>query len=164
MNKAEFEQAFPVISPITVEWGHMDAFQHVNNAVYLEYFQTVRIAYMQAVELNIDMKKAEKGSAGLILADAYCKYRRPVTFPDNLLVGTRVSELHEFGFMMEYQTYSEQQQTVVTTGTSRIVLLDYFSGQKIGLGEANQGKLFAAITKQQPELALRNLDNHNIDK
>ena len=40
---------FPIIERIPVAWGDMDAFQHVNNVVYLKWFETARIAFFQAV-------------------------------------------------------------------------------------------------------------------
>lgn len=132
MTLEEFQNQFPVVVPVNVAWGEMDAFQHVNNIVYLRYFESARIAYMQKIGLNIDLSKAKKGDnpIGPILADSYCRFRRPVTYPDTLHIGCRISELQEFGFVMEYQAYSEQQQTVATTGNSRIVMLNYFTGEK----------------------------------
>ena len=32
---------------MTVEWGDMDALQHVNNVEYFKYFQKARIAYFE---------------------------------------------------------------------------------------------------------------------
>ncbi len=135
MTFADFKQQFPVIIDIPVAWGEMDAFQHVNNAVYARYFESARIAFMQAIGLNIDLSKAQKGDnpVGPILADSYCRFRRPVTYPDTLHVGCRISELQEYGFVMEYQAYSEKQQTIATIGHSRIVMLNYFTGEKAKL-------------------------------
>ncbi|MRX27391.1 thioesterase family protein [Kangiella sp. HZ709] len=147
MTFEEFKQAFPVIVPVNVAWGEMDAFQHLNNVIYLRYFETARIAYMQKIGLNINVADAKNNEnpIGPILADSYCRYRRPVTFPDTLYIGCRISELQEFGFMMEYQAFSEQQQTIATIGNSRIVMLNYFTGQKEQLPE----KLLYAINQLQ---------------
>ena len=32
---------------LSVEWGDMDALQHVNNVEYFKYFQKERIAYFE---------------------------------------------------------------------------------------------------------------------
>ena len=32
---------------LSVEWGDMDALQHVNNVEYFKYFQKARIAYFE---------------------------------------------------------------------------------------------------------------------
>ncbi len=143
MTFEEFQKEFAVIVPINVAWGEMDAFQHVNNVVYLRYFETARIAYMQAIGLNTDLANAKQGEnpIGPILADSYCRYRRPVTFPDTLHIGCRISELQEHGFVMEYQAFSEQQQTVATIGNSRIVMLNYFTGKKEVIPERLKAKI-----------------------
>ncbi|NVJ67647.1 MAG: acyl-CoA thioesterase [Gammaproteobacteria bacterium] len=150
MTFEQFQKDFPVIVPISVAWGEMDAFQHVNNVVYLRYFETARIAYMEQIGMNTDLSKAKQGSnpIGPILADSYCRYRRPVTYPDTLHIGCRISELQEFGFVMEYQAFSEQQQTIATIGHSRIVMIDYFTGQKSALPR----DLIAQIKEQQSDL------------
>lgn len=147
MTLQDFLNEFPVIHPVTVAWGEMDAFQHLNNVIYLRYFESARIAYMQAMGINTDLQNTgDETPIGPILADSYCRYRRPVTFPDTLHIGCRISELQEFGFTMEYHAFSEQQQTVVTTGQARIVMLNYLNGQKFALDDALLGK----IKKVQP--------------
>ncbi|NVK21041.1 MAG: acyl-CoA thioesterase [Kangiellaceae bacterium] len=150
MDFQKFNQQFPVVLPITVAWGEMDAFQHVNNVVYLRYFESARIAYMQAIGMNTDVSdpKNNPNPIGPILADSYCRYRRPVTFPDTLHIGCKIKELQEFGLVMEYQAYSEQQQTIATLGHSRIVVINYFTGQKSQLGD----ELLNKIKELQPEL------------
>lgn len=142
----QFKNDFPVILPIRVAWGEMDAFQHVNNVSYIRYFESARIAYMEAMGMEANIKTSPVGP---ILGDVYCRYRRPVTYPDTLHVGTKISEINEFGFVMEYQAYSEQQNTVTTLGHCKIVMIDYRSNQKVAV----EGEMLKKILKLQPELA-----------
>ena len=39
----------PVQMPIQIRWRDLDALGHVNNAVYLTYFELARLAYIRAV-------------------------------------------------------------------------------------------------------------------
>ncbi len=148
MTLQDFRNQFPVIHPVTVAWGEMDAFQHVNNVVYLRYFESARIAYMEAMGLSTTLQDTNEKDQpiGPILADSYCRYRRPVTFPDTLHIGCRISELQEFGFTMEYQAYSEQQQTVATKGQARVVMVNYTTGEKVVIDD----DFLAKIRKVQP--------------
>ena len=57
----QFKQDFPVILPIRVAWGEMDAFQHVNNVSYIRYFESARIAYMEAMKMEADIKVSPVG-------------------------------------------------------------------------------------------------------
>ncbi len=39
----------PVRVPIQIRWRDLDALGHVNNAVYLTYFELARLAYIRAL-------------------------------------------------------------------------------------------------------------------
>jgi acyl-CoA thioester hydrolase len=67
---------------------------------------------------------------GPVLGDTYCKYFRPVTYPDTLLVGSKVTEVQDDRFTMEYAIVSKAQQKVTTIGTATIVMFDFASNQK----------------------------------
>ncbi|MDO3381985.1 acyl-CoA thioesterase [Gilvimarinus algae] len=130
-DRDDFIRNFPVTIDIDVQWGEMDAFGHVNNAVYLRYFESARIAYMRHV--------AGRGVFDLsrilpVLADTSCRFLRPLRYPDHITVGCTITELHEYGFSQEYEILSAEQQRVVTTGVARIVLLDKHSQQKALVG------------------------------
>ena len=142
----QFKQDFPVLLPIRVAWGEMDAFQHVNNVSYIRYFESARIAYMEAMGMEANIKTSPVGP---ILGDIYCRYRRPVTYPDTLHIGTKISEINEFGFVMEYQAFSDKQKTVTTLGHCKIVMIDYRTNQKVAV----EGEMLDKILKLQPELA-----------
>ena len=124
----EFNQAFPVKVNIPVQWGDMDAFGHVNNAIYFKYFETARLAYFNEVGVMKDMQEHQLGP---ILAETNAQFKRALVFPDQVVVGANVLENHEYGFLMQYGVFSEQQQTITTLGTGRIVMVDYNSGNKV---------------------------------
>lgn len=123
-------QDFPVTIAIPVAWGEMDAFQHVNNTVYFRYFESARITYFDAIEI---MTVMEKTGVGPILAETRCRYRIPLTFPDTVEVGVRVSSLAPEGFMMQYAVASRRHGKVAAEGDGRIVTIDYAGGGKAPL-------------------------------
>lgn len=127
-TESEFNQAFPVQVTLPVQWGDMDAFDHVNNTMYFRYFETARLAYFEHLNL---LKTMQQDQIGPILAETACRFRRPLTYPDTIRVGASVIENHPYGFLMQYGIYSETQQAVCSDGSGRIVLLDYQSGQKV---------------------------------
>ncbi len=108
----------------------MDAFQHVNNAVYFRYFESARITYFDAIEI---MNVMEKTGVGPILAETRCRYRIPLTFPDTVVVGARVSVLTPEGFTMQYAVASRRHGKVAAEGDGRIVTIDYANGGKTPL-------------------------------
>ena len=40
-----FKDQHPIHTDITVAWGDMDALQHVNNVVYLRYFEIAKTPF-----------------------------------------------------------------------------------------------------------------------
>lgn len=124
---AQFKETYPVIQEADVQWGDMDALSHVNNVTYFRYFENVRIHYMGKTSM---IKDPEMGP---VLGATECRYRRPLTFPDRILVGARVSEVNDFGCLQEYAVYSQSQDAITTTGSARIVMVNARTGQKTEL-------------------------------
>jgi acyl-CoA thioester hydrolase len=145
-NIAELEK-FAVLYKHKIAWGEMDAFQHVNNTVYFKYFESARIDYMTQSKYLEQMANTQ---CGPILADVYCKFKRPLTFPDHIVVGTRISKIESSEFMMEHCIYSQSQQSVVATGHGKIVHYDYAAKKRANLPD----ELLEQIFKLQPELSL----------
>src|ERR1700755_2755806 len=96
-------ERWPVALEIPVAWGDMDAFQHVNNTVYLRWCESARILYFQRAGLLLQM--ASDG-VGPILARAVLDYRRPVIYPDRVRVEATASHLGNTSFGMKYRITS----------------------------------------------------------
>jgi acyl-CoA thioester hydrolase len=120
-------QDFPVVIEIPVAWGEMDAFQHVNNIVYFRYFESVRIAYFEKLDMIGYM---EKTGIGPILGSAQCKFKIPLTYPDTVSVGTRAPTIEHDRFVMEYVVVSHRHQKVAAKGEGVIVSYNYREGKK----------------------------------
>lgn len=120
-------ESYPVVIEFPIAWGDMDAFQHVNNVQYFRYFESGRIAYFQ--ELNV-MHLMEQTGIGPILKDAYTKFKCPITYPDTLSVGVRVTNLERDRFKMEFTILSHQHRVVTAEGYGTVVYYDYNNHQK----------------------------------
>jgi acyl-CoA thioester hydrolase len=123
---------FPVVVEVPVAWGEMDAYGHVNNAVYLRWFETARIEYFRRAQVEERMKTEHIGP---ILARATVDYRRPVVFPDTVRVEARVPKLGTTSFTMTYRLTSQAQGAVAAEGDSVVVMVDYRSGAKVPLDD-----------------------------
>lgn len=134
----DFKKTYPVIIELPVQWGDMDAFNHVNNVVYFRYFENARIAYFERTPVFEQMKQT---GVGPVVGHTECRYRRPLTYPDKILVGARTLSVQEFGFVHEYAVFSERQQTITTDGKARIVLFNGKTGQKAAVDEVMRQSL-----------------------
>src|SRR5438105_6631792 len=115
----ELLAGYPVVIDIPVWWGDQDAFQHVNNTVYLRWYESSRIAYHRTIGLSDLMTT---GNVGPILASISCEYRYPLTFPDTVRVGARITRLGRTSMTMEHRVVSQAAQRVAADGSSAIVL------------------------------------------
>ena len=118
---------YPVVIEIPVTWGEMDAFQHVNNTVYFRYFESVRIAYFERLNLIEFMNQT---GVGPILASTQCRFKIPLTYPDTVSVGTRVSQIEQDRFVMEHVVVSHRLQKIAAHGEGLIVSYNYREQKK----------------------------------
>jgi acyl-CoA thioester hydrolase len=112
----------PVVIEIPVAWGEMDSFQHVNNVVYLRYFESARVAYFERLKLVDYMNET---GIGPILGSVACRFKIPLTYPDTVSAGTRVSKVEEDRFVMEYYVFSHNHQKIAAEGEGVIVSFNY---------------------------------------
>jgi len=114
--------SFPVVISLPVQWGEQDLFGHVNNTVYFRWFESARIAYLERIGLSQLM---ERERIGPILASMTCHYRRQLTYPDTVDVGSRITRIGRTSMTMAHALRSRAQEAIVADGESTIVAFDY---------------------------------------
>lgn len=124
---AAFMEEFPVVVDIPVQWGDMDALQHVNNVVYLKWFETARIEYMNQIRF---MSRLKSHNIGPILASSSIRYRVPVEYPDRVYVGASAKDFKASELIQTYGVFSELKNTVTTVGEARMVMFDFTAQAK----------------------------------
>ena len=118
---------YPVVIEIPIAWGEMDAFQHVNNIVYFRYFESARIAYFGRLKM---MDLMNRTGIGPILAATSCRFKTPLTYPDTVLVGAKVTSIEEDRFIMVYRVLSKKYQKIAAEGDGVIVTFNYSENKK----------------------------------
>lgn len=118
---------FPIVIELPVAWADMDVFGHVNNTVYFRYFESCRIAYLEAIGFA---DGGAGGGIGAILASTHCRFRRPLVYPDTVRVGTRATDVGEDRFGMDYVVVSSAMGEVVAEGGGVVVAYDYDARRK----------------------------------
>ena len=86
---------FPIVVSVDVRYRDLDTFNHVNNAVYLTYFEQARVAYFKSLGWRSD-------DASVVVARAEVNYRRPIFLEDEVKVGCRVARFGTRSYVMEY--------------------------------------------------------------
>jgi acyl-CoA thioester hydrolase len=124
---------YPVIITIPVQWGEMDAYGHVNNAVHFRYFESGRVAYLDECGF---LETYDTERIGAILHSTECRYRQALQYPDTVLVGTRVTSVEEDRFTMRHCAVAERDGVVAAEGSAIVVSFDYSTRTKTALPES----------------------------
>jgi acyl-CoA thioester hydrolase len=122
----------PVRVPLQVRWRDLDALGHVNNAVYLTYFEQARMGYIGAVAGDmplVDGRTPLPRDFQFILAEVTCRYRSPATLADRLFAEIWVSSVGRKSFVFDYHISDEGSGRLIAEGCSTQVWYDYAAGE-----------------------------------
>lgn len=100
----------------------MDAFNHINNAVYLTYFEVARTHYWR------NLIRWDWDEMGIILARAEIDFLRPILLSDEIRVYVRTSRVGSTSFDLEYiiaSSNKEGEEVLYATGKTVCVSFDY---------------------------------------
>lgn len=105
---------------LPVQWGNMDAAQHVNNTVYLRWMESARIEMFKKMhEGDFQFKKIVP-----ILAWQDCKYIFPVTYPDTIIISLDVIELLEDRVLCEGKIFSKKHDRLAAISKTLLMAYD----------------------------------------
>ena len=116
------------ITSLPIQWGDMDAFGHVNNVVYIRWFESARIDLLDTLKSTVTMTP---GGIGPILASIKCDYKKQLHFPDTVHIGSRVGKTGRSSMKVEHTVFSERLNSVAAYGTSALVVFDYQANRPV---------------------------------
>jgi len=116
-----------VVVEQAIAWGDMDSCRHVNNVVYFRYFENARLEYFRRLDL---FRYEDETGVGPIISTTQARYRRPLTYPDTILIGARLVNLEEDRFTLEHRLISELLEDVAATGEVTVVTYLYKEQRK----------------------------------
>ncbi|WP_281982221.1 acyl-CoA thioesterase [Thalassorhabdomicrobium marinisediminis] len=101
-----------------VRFGEVDMLHHVNNVVYLRWYETLRVHYMD--DYGIYTKAGPEPK--LVVKSVSLDYRAEVTRGASYINVARTTEMRNTSFAMEYATFVDGR--ITTTGAAVVVLLN----------------------------------------
>ena len=119
---------FYFFKSVESRWSDMDALRHINNAVYLSYFESARVEFLDSLGININRWEGDKS---VILGKMEINYLRQSSYPNIYHVGCRISRLGTKSFDIFSAIFDENNVTPVVTGTFVTVAFNYISQQTI---------------------------------
>lgn len=106
-----------------VRFGDLDANAHLNNVVFLRYFETARIAFIRDLFPGHDPSAPNPSRGGVIFAECHINYRSPVHFDEEVAIECSVGEIRRSAFQMRFTMTVEER--LVADGYGWLVGFDY---------------------------------------
>jgi acyl-CoA thioester hydrolase len=115
-----------------VRFRDIDAFGHVNNAVFFSYVEQARIRYL----LDVLESETAFDSMPLILARIELDYRSPIFFGEAVSIETRIDRVGRTSFGMSHRMTAGDDQRLVGEVQSVLVTYDYAAARPMPVPDA----------------------------
>ncbi len=125
-----------------IRFGDLDAMRHLNNVVFLRYFESARIAYLNAA-LDQHDPVTRDGGFGFIFASCHIDYRSPGHFDEEVAIRVRPAEIGTKSLKLEFDMRVGDR--LLAEGYGVLVGYDYESERSAALPEALKSKLRHAV-------------------
>jgi len=118
--------------PLSVRWRDLDAFNHVNNSKFLSYLEEARLRWMIGLPGDwIDENVAP------VVAAANVNYRRPIEWPNEILVELFVERLGRTSLTIGHRiVHADDASVLYADGNVVMVWIDKARGQAAALPES----------------------------
>lgn len=117
------------VAVIPVRWGDMDIHSHVNNTVYFRYLEQARIEWFDSVR-----DRAAEAPFGIVVANAYCNFLRPIHYPATLEVLVYACPPGRSSFELQYDVHpAGDRSRKYADGYTRMVWIDRRDGRSAPL-------------------------------
>jgi acyl-CoA thioester hydrolase len=107
-----------------VRWGEMDALAHINNVEYLRYFEESRLEWMLRHGMHLNNR-----SEGMILLKTSTTYKKPVTYPAQVVVDLYAGRVGNTSFDLLNTLTVEGESEPACEAEFVIVWFDYVNNK-----------------------------------
>ncbi len=129
---------------LSMRWGDMDAFAHLNNTLYVRYFEEARVRWL--VEMRNSM---QEGGTGPVVANVFTNFYRQLEYPAQLRVRLFVNGVGRSSCDMWMTIeHDGQPDIVVADGGCTMVGVDYAAGKAVALPDWVRDSVLAVLPPQ----------------
>ena len=96
---------YPFHHKTKTRWKDLDAFQHINNAVFLSYFEDARVALF-------DRWKIQPSGKSIIVAKVVANYYLQLLHPTDFIIGQKVSRVGNTSFDIQSTLFDARDKAV----------------------------------------------------
>ena len=121
--------AFKTFKDIATRWIDNDAYGHVNNVVYYQWFDTAVNAHL--IENGaLDIHNGQ--TIGLVV-ETHCNYFAPLAFPDNVDAGIRVARIGSSSVRYDIGLFAQGEDLCAAKGHFIHVYVDRQTRRPVSL-------------------------------
>ncbi|WON76186.1 YbgC/FadM family acyl-CoA thioesterase [Serratia sp. UGAL515B_01] len=106
---------------IKVRGYHLDVYQHVNNARYLEFLEEARWEWLENLEAFHWMTQ---NNIAFIVVNININYRKPAVLGDKLCIDSKLLQLNGKSAVLSQKLTLEPEGTLVADATLTFVCID----------------------------------------
>ena len=111
---------FRVWRRVTTRWADNDAYGHVNNTVYYEWFDSAVNAWM----VQQDMLDIANGDPIALVVETRCTYAASLAFPEDVDVGLAVAQLGRSSIRYRIGIFAARSESAAAEGEFVHVVVD----------------------------------------
>jgi acyl-CoA thioester hydrolase len=130
---------FKVWRRFTTRWADNDAYGHVNNVVFYQWFDSAVNAWL----IEQGMLDIENGDPIGLVVETRCSYFSPLAFPEDVDVGLKVAELGRSSIRYRIGIFAAEQDLAAAQGEFVHVVVDRSSRRPVEIPAEWRGKLEA---------------------
>ena len=127
----EHRSRYRLFRKIATRWADNDAYGHVNNVVYYEWFDTV----VNALLIERGALDIHRGDTIGFVVETRCNYFSPLAFPQSVDAGIRVAESGRSSVRYEIGLFAEGAETAAAQGHFIHVYVDRATQRPVPLPE-----------------------------
>ena len=132
-NRADFR----AWSTFSTRWADNDAYGHVNNTVYYEWFDSAVNAWLVAQGL-LDIAA---GDPIAVVVETRCSYAAPLAFPGQVEVGLACAELGNSSIRYRIGVFAAGSDSAAAHGEFVHVMVDRANRRPVPIPDAWRAKL-----------------------
>jgi acyl-CoA thioester hydrolase len=141
-NENKTSQEWRFCHTVEVRFRDIDMFDHVNNAAYLTYVESARVAYYAHISGLTDPHDFD-----VTVARAEIDFLKPIFYPATIHVNTRATRIGTKSWTLEHELRDASTSDLLARCTTILVHFDHHTGKSapipeniIALIEAHEGR------------------------
>lgn len=130
-------RGFHYKTQIPIRFADIDALGHVNNAIYLTYFEIARSAYWE------EIIEWDWNLFGIIIRRSVVEYLKPIRLEDKVYAYVKTSRIGNSSFDLDYILVKSVNgiEEICTTGQTLCVSFDYTFNKSVPIPDFQRKKI-----------------------